>query len=192
MTSFNELLETIESPEFAALVGAANGPGQLLSFFSRSDPSRNLARLVADGDEEVIYALRRRIIELSGVPPEQGYYHPHDVALSAYLFALNAEHGRVFDSASAHARSAVRTWWTVWVSDLLERGARNTAATSLVANLLGESKNMGAATFSAEAHSTASESFDAPIRVGHSREVRDRTVHSGGPPIIRWGSSSRD
>jgi hypothetical protein len=104
-----EAMERIEGHAFSAMVNLASD----VSTFLRILTSQPEVRALADEmkSERVTLDVFTRVGELAASPVEEGYEHPADSALAAYLWLLSARD----DDYSARAAETVleckQCWW---------------------------------------------------------------------------------
>ena len=82
-----DAMKMIESPEFAAYVNIASSYKVFLRLVA-SHEAIPCIRATMD-QPSVADALLGRIKALTSIPPQDGFEHPHDTALAAYLLLLS-------------------------------------------------------------------------------------------------------
>jgi hypothetical protein len=109
MSKTEQLFQTIESHEFAATVNLASDFKTFVRILESEKPVQELAREIQSTKErEAVWARIRTLVQDQG---EEGYEHPWDAALAAYLWLLANTDARLANLAAATIAAAPRCWW---------------------------------------------------------------------------------
>jgi hypothetical protein len=120
------LFERIESPAFHAQLGVISGFALFVRALAETPEVQDLTRAALTA--EARNALYQRILEVSRRPVDPEFENPWDIALSAYLWALNQQDPSL---ALAAAEAVVQTedcWWAKKIGLNIIEAARVHAA----------------------------------------------------------------
>jgi hypothetical protein len=109
MNRVESLFKTLESPEFAAIVNLASDWKTFARILGSEKSAQDLAGEMSDAS--VRGAVCARIFALVADHGEEGFEHPWDSALAAYLWLLAAKDEPLARSAAAKIAEAPRCWW---------------------------------------------------------------------------------
>ena len=116
MTSL-QAMQSIEQPEFSALVNVANGYKVFLRLATSHDAVKTLA--AAMDKPNTANVILTRMKELTAIVPDDGFEHPHDAALAVYLWLLGEISPRHTDDAITLIGAARRLHWANQVAQRL-------------------------------------------------------------------------
>lgn len=106
--SATEAMARIEGHAFAAMVNLASDFPTFLRILTSQPEVRTLAEEMKS--ERVTRDVVARLLELAGAPAAEGYEHPADAALAAYLWLLSAtEHDT--ETAVETILHCTQCWW---------------------------------------------------------------------------------
>jgi hypothetical protein len=105
-----QLFDAIESDRFAAAVNVANNLKTFLRALAQEQEVRELAELMES--QEGRRAVSERAVTLASTPVAQGYEHPVDAALAAYVWLLSVCHDELLKAAVAAVGQAQQCWWS--------------------------------------------------------------------------------
>ncbi|MCI0459535.1 MAG: hypothetical protein L0Z62_21510 [Gemmataceae bacterium] len=117
-----EAMEQIESPRFSALVNLASNLRTFLRIVADQPEVQALA--LAMLTPEGIAAVVGRFTALVAQPGEEGYEHPGDAALAAYLWLLGQRDPEQAERAAVALAGAGRCWWARKVAESVHRESR--------------------------------------------------------------------
>jgi hypothetical protein len=118
-----EAIHSIEQPEFSAHVNIASSLKVFLRLLVSHEAVQTLLRLMdQSGVPEKI--LERVSALLSNEPPE-GFEHPDDAALAAYLWLLGEKSAVNANVAASLIREGIRLHWAKSVADRVGQNNQN-------------------------------------------------------------------
>jgi hypothetical protein len=104
-----EAFEEIEGVEFGAAVGVASSLKVFLGIVASCSAVKTLLEAVRQpGVPDVV---PRRITTLLAKEPENGYEHPDDTALAAYLWVLGEQRPDCAEIAACEIHNGLRLHW---------------------------------------------------------------------------------
>jgi hypothetical protein len=112
-----ELFEAIESPALSAQVNVVSGYNQFVRALVSLPEVRSLLDEVKlhDGAKELL----ARVLTLLRAPYDPAYENPHDMALAAYLWVLNAADPEKAQEAGKHVLGCPGCWWAAKLAENL-------------------------------------------------------------------------
>jgi hypothetical protein len=122
MSRAETLFPTIESHEFAATVNLASDFKTLVRILQAEQPVQALAGSLQDPNERE--AVGARVLALVKDEGGEGYEHPQDAALAAYLWLLAGRDARLASVAAAAVAKAPRCWWARKMAEEVLAGDR--------------------------------------------------------------------
>lgn len=104
-----EAMERIEGQAFSAMVNLASDFSTFLCILTSQPELRVLADEMKS--EPVMLDIFARLGELAAKPVEEGYEHPADSALAAYLWLLSTANGDYSARAADTLLECKQCWW---------------------------------------------------------------------------------
>jgi hypothetical protein len=118
-------LERIEGHPFAAVVNLASDLRTFLRIVE-DQPDVQALDAAMSQSPEVAKQLLQRALELVSSPADEGYEHPADAALAAYLHLLQREAPLLAGTAARAVLAGGAFWWARKVAELVSASGRNT------------------------------------------------------------------
>lgn len=115
--SFKQLATQIESQSFDALLSAASSFSVFNNALQSEKAVQELIELASQSDKAV-NSIDERLNELLSETTDTDYSHPHDTAISAYLFVVH-EVANVISKAMINKITHLSNLW--WARRLLEK-----------------------------------------------------------------------
>jgi hypothetical protein len=109
------LFEAVESDRFSATVNLASDFKMFLRLLSSEKAVADLAAAVRGPAERA--ALSERVHALANERGEEGYEHPRDAALAAYLWVLSGADPRVAEVGAGEVATTPGCWWAAKMAD---------------------------------------------------------------------------
>jgi hypothetical protein len=109
MSKLQELFTAMESHEFSAIVNLASDFKTFVRILASEKPVQDLAEEMREA--KVRAAVSERALALVKDQGEEGYEHPWDSALAAYLWLLADKDPELAKVAAATIAQAPRCWW---------------------------------------------------------------------------------
>jgi hypothetical protein len=105
-----EAMERIEGHPFSGIVNLASD----FRTFLRILGSQPEVKVLAEGmkAERVTADVLRRLLELAATPVEEGFEHPADAALAAYLWLLSNGNSEDAQTAAEAILGCKQCWWS--------------------------------------------------------------------------------
>ncbi len=105
-----EAMKGIESPRFSALTNLASDFETFLTILVEQPEVQALATaMTLEGVREEVF---HRLMELADAPVEDGYEHPADTAMAAYLWLLSQGNGHFSETAVDTIAKCKQCWWS--------------------------------------------------------------------------------
>jgi hypothetical protein len=127
-----EILQSVESRDFAARVGVASSLASAIAAIALEPATRALRTALEDA--QVRASVLKRVSTLSSLRADLRFENQFDAALLAYLVLLRTVDRRLAFLAASQIRRAENLWWAVRLAD------------SIVRNPLGHNRNAAPST----------------------------------------------
>jgi len=129
-TPLEAIFEAIEGIELENRVNLASSQRLFRKALRREDAYRELVSRAAD--EPTARTIAERVLTLSSQPAEDGYEHPHDTAVGAYLAVLDDATSPWLAQASGWGLRLPSGWWAPKLARDFESRTRVTQASDCV------------------------------------------------------------
>ena len=113
----SEAIHAIEQPEFSAFVNIASSLKVFLRSLVSHEAVQTLLGLMEQPD--VPEMILERVRTLVANEPPEGFEHPDDAALAAYLWLLGEKSAKNASIAAALVREGVRLHWASAIADTI-------------------------------------------------------------------------
>jgi hypothetical protein len=117
MSKTDELFGIIESPEFSATLNLASDFATFVGILGSEKAVCDLGDLMRD--EAGRLAVCQRTLALAADEGQEGYEHPWDSALAAYLWLLADKDSQLANLAATRIAESPRCWWARKMSEVV-------------------------------------------------------------------------
>jgi hypothetical protein len=129
-----EVLARIEGQSFSALVNLASDFRTFLRILISQPELAELSG--ATNADAMTLKVFTRVLELAGSSPEEGYEHPADAALAAYLWLLSMRNRDYSEIAAEMVLKCNQCWWARKMAEHVRNTARFHSGAGLVSRVV--------------------------------------------------------
>jgi hypothetical protein len=130
--SFKQLATQVESQSFDARLSVASGFSVFYNALQHEHAVQELLEL-ATQSENAIKSINARLSKLLSETTDTNYCHPHDTAISAYLFVLHEVSNAIPKATIDKITHSPNLWWTRRLLEKIEEESEDTSP-SLIEN----------------------------------------------------------
>jgi hypothetical protein len=123
---FDELMEIVESLDYSMNINILSGFKILIHWLAKDEILSQLIALAkqSKSHREAIY---QRLLQLLPSNPEPDYLHPHDAAITAYLYVLDKTEAAQTEQVIKRILETGQLWWAKRLALHLEALSLRTA-----------------------------------------------------------------